>query len=126
MIYFHCKRIYTRLGCISLVAISFELASVEKLNELTEIVKCEQDIEVIYEKNFNGSSMVVEIFINSIPAVALITPIIIEKIRKKNLSKLEIDGDKIIVDNVSEELIKDILNKKLNLNVQIESEEKCK
>jgi hypothetical protein len=69
------------------------------------------DIEVIQEKGFNGEKLL-EVFISSIPAIAIVASIIIERIKTKKISKIVLDGDKLELEGVSEELIKDILSKK--------------
>ncbi len=75
-------------------------------------ISSEPGIDVIHEKSFNGITNLIEIFIDAIPVIAVISPIIIEKIKKKNISKIKIDGDKIEIENISEELLKEIIEKK--------------
>ena len=60
-------------------------------------ISSEPGIDVIHEKSFNGITNLIEIFIDAIPVIAVISPIIIEKIKKKNISKIKIDGDKIFI-----------------------------
>ena len=97
-----------------MVHVIFDINDEIDLNDFIQTTKIEEELEVIHEKNFNGTSMIVEVFINSIPAIALITPVIIAKIKKKNLSNLKIEGDKIEIDNVSEKFIKELLEKTLS------------
>ena len=73
----------------------------------------QSDIVMINEKGFNGET-IIELFVNSIPAMAIIASLLIEKIKNKKVSKIVIDGDKLELEGVSEELIKDILSKKMS------------
>jgi len=69
------------------------------------------DIEVISEKGFNGEPLF-EVFINSMPAIAVFASIIIAKIKTKKVSKVAIEGERIELEGVSEALIREVLERK--------------
>lgn len=75
-------------------------------------ISLEPGIDIVHEKSFNGITNVIEIFIDAIPVIAILSPIIIEKIKKKSICKIKIDGDKIEIENISEELLKEIIENK--------------
>lgn len=95
-----------------MVHILVESNDITELDDLMKI-SLEPGIEIIHEKSFNGITNLIEIFIDSVPIIAIISPIIIEKIKKKKISKIKIDGDKIEIENISEELLKEIIEKKI-------------
>lgn len=66
---------------------------------------------MIVEKGFNGE-VLLELFISTLPAIAIVASIIIEKIKTKKVSKIVIDGEKLELEGISEELIREILTKK--------------
>lgn len=96
-----------------MVHILVESNDMDEFNDFMKI-SLEPGIEVIHEKSFNGLTNLIEIFIDAIPVIAVISPIIIEKIKKKKISKIKIDGEKIEIENISEELLKEIIEKKFS------------
>jgi hypothetical protein len=69
------------------------------------------DIEAIREKGFNGEPLL-EVFINSIPAIAVFASIIVAKVNTKKISKIAIEGERIELEGVSEALVKEVLERK--------------
>ncbi len=98
-----------------MVQVVLECEDLNVYQEIYEISKNTDDFEVINEKNFTGDITIVEMFFEALPTIlAIIIPVLIEKIKKKKVSSLKIDGDIIELKNVSEELLKEVLEKKMN------------
>ncbi len=97
-----------------MLQIQMELANMDDANPLFELADSSEDIDIIHEKNFSGDITVVELYISlAINVVALVVPILKTLIKQKKVSSLKIDGDKIELSNVSDELIEKVLSKKL-------------
>lgn len=96
-----------------MIQMSININESRIVDDLKKIAITEQDVEIIHEKNFNGTETIIEIFINSIPVITLLVPIIVEYIKTQKISKVKIDGDKIEIENVSEEFLKNFLEERL-------------
>ena len=94
--------------------LEFEVWESNDAKELFDLADSNDDIDIVSEKNFSGDVTAIELYISSgINLLTVVIPIIITLIKKKKISKLKIDGDKLEIDNVSEELVEKVLIKKL-------------
>ena len=97
-----------------MLQIQMEFTNMDDANPLLELVDSSEDIEIIQEKNFSGDITTVELYISlAVNVVTLVVPILKALIKQKKVSSIKIDGDKIELSNVSDELIEKVLNKKL-------------
>jgi hypothetical protein len=91
------------------------------VDDFEKLLLSHDDVEVIREKGFNGEPLL-EVFISSIQAIAVVASIIIAKINTRKVSKIVIEGKKIELEGVSEELIKEVLE----INYQRKSSDRNK
>ena len=90
--------------------IEIEMDEVEYASELIRLAETNEDMDIITEKNFSGDLTTIELYISlTINVVTVLVPIIKSLIKHKKISSLKIDGQKIEVNNVSQELIEKIL-----------------
>lgn len=102
--------------------IEIEIDEVEYASELIRLAETNEDIDIITEKNFNGDLTTIELYISlTINVVAVLLPIIKSLIKHNKISTLKIDGQKIEINNVSQELIEKILMQKMGLEAKTES-----
>lgn len=97
-----------------MLQIQMEFANMDDVNPLRELADSSEDIDMIQEKNFSGDITLVELYISlAVNVVALVVPVLKTLIKQKKVSSLKIDGDKIELSNVSDELIEKVLSEKL-------------
>lgn len=102
--------------------IEIEIDDVEYAANLIKLAETNEDIDIITEKNFSGDLTTIELYISlTINVVTVLVPIIKSLIKHKKISSLKIDGQKIEVNNVSQELIETILKKKMEIESKAES-----
>lgn len=102
--------------------IEIEMDEVEYASELIRLAETNEDMDIITEKNFSGDLTTIELYISlTINAVTVLVPIIKSLIKHKKISSLKIDGQKIEVNNVSQELIEKILKEKMEIEAKAES-----
>ena len=77
------------------------------------------DITAIEEKSFTGDVTTIELYVSVVINVLTIVGAAVNAlIAKKKVSSVKIDGDKIELNNVSEDLIKHVVESKLGINTQ--------
>lgn len=97
-----------------MLQIQMEFANMDDVNPLRELADSSEDIDMIQEKNFSGDITLVELYISlAVNVVAFVVPVLKTLIKQKKVSSLKIDGDKIELSNVSDELIEKVLSEKL-------------
>lgn len=102
--------------------IEIEMDEVEYASELIRLAETNEDMDIITEKNFSGDLTTIELYISlTINVVTVLVPIIKSLIKHKKISSLKIDGQKIEVNNVSQELIEKILKQKMEIEAKAES-----
>lgn len=102
--------------------IEIEMDEVEYASELIRLAETNEDMDIITEKNFSGDLTTIELYISlTINVVTVLVPIIKSLIKHKKISSLKIDGQKIEVNNVSQELIEKILKGKMEIEAKAES-----
>ena len=80
---------------------------VEKFYELAETY---EELDVIEEKSFNGDLTTITLYISLTGnIIAILVPIIKTLIEQRKVSKLKMDKEKIELENVSEGLIKQLI-----------------
>jgi len=90
--------------------IKIDLENLSDANELLNLADSNENIDVIQEKNFNGDITTLELYISmTLNVIALIVPVLIKLIKYKKIESLVIDGDKIEVKNISEDLAEKII-----------------
>lgn len=100
-----------------MIQIQMEFANMDDADPLLELADSSEDVEIIQEKNFSGDITTVELYISlAVNVVTLVVPILKALIKQKKVSSIKIDGDKIELSNVSDELIEKVLNKKLGID----------
>lgn len=102
--------------------IEIEMDEVEYASELIRLAETNEDMDIITEKNFSGDLTTIELYISlTINVVTVLVPIIKSLIKHTKISSLKIDGQKIEVNNVSQELIEKILKEKMEIEAKAES-----
>lgn len=102
--------------------IEIEMDEVEYVSELIRLAETNEDMDIITEKNFSGDLTTIELYISlTINVVTVLVPIIKSLIKHKKISSLKIDGQKLEVNNVSQELIEKILVQKMEIEANAES-----
>ena len=102
--------------------IEIEMDEVEYASELIRLAETNEDMDIITEKNFSGDLTTIELYISlTINVVTVLVPIIKSLIKHKKISSLKIDGQKIEVNNVSQELIEKILKEKMEIEAKVVS-----
>ena len=100
-----------------MLQIQMEFANIDDANPLFELADSSGDIEIIQGKNFSGDITTVELYISlAVNIATLVVPILKALIKQKKVSSIKIDGDKIELSNVSDELIEKVLDKKLGIH----------
>lgn len=96
--------------------IEIETDELEYVSELIELSELNDDIDLITEKSFNGDLTIIELYISlTFNIIAIVVPIIKTLIKQRKISSLKIDGQKIEINNVSQELIAKILTDKMEM-----------
>lgn len=102
--------------------IEIEMDEVEYASELIRLAESNEDMDIITEKNFSGDLTTIELYISlTINVVTVLVPIIKSLIKHKKISSMKIDGQKIEVNNVSQELIEKILMQKMEIEAKAKS-----
>ena len=102
--------------------IEIEMDEVEYASELLRLAETNDEMDIITEKNFSGDLTTIELYISlTVNLVTILVPIIKSLIKHKKISSLKIDGQKIEVNNVSQELIEKILKQKMEMEAKAES-----
>ena len=99
--------------------IQIEFNNPEDVRELLSLAEQYEDITAIEEKSFTGDVTRIELHVSgAINILTIVGAALNALIAKKKVSSVKIDGDKIELNNVSEDLIKRIVERKLGLDVQ--------
>lgn len=94
--------------------VELEVDSLEDVHELFDLADNNENIDIITQKNFNGDVTTIELYISlAVNVIAVVVPVINALISQRRVSSLKIDGDKIEVENVTQDLIEKILNENL-------------
>ena len=94
--------------------VELEVDSLEDVHELLDLEDNNENIDIITQKNFNGDVTTIELYISlAVNVIAVVVPVINALISQRRVSSLKIDGDKIEVENVTQDLIEKILNENL-------------
>ncbi len=92
--------------------IELTVDEIEYAKELFDLSENNEGIDIITEKNFTGDLTTIELYISlAINVIVVVIPVIKTIIKQNKVSSLKIDGEKIEVTNVSQELIESILKK---------------
>ena len=103
--------------------IQFEFHNPEDAREILSLAEQYEDITAIEEKSFTGDMTTIELYVSvAINILTIVGAAVNALIAKKKVSSVKIDGDKIEINNVSEDLIKRIVERKLGLDVQDKSD----
>ncbi len=94
--------------------VELEVDSLEDVHELFDLADKNENIDIITQKNFNGDVTTIELYISlAVNVIAVVVPVINALISQRRVSSVKIDGDKIEVENVTQDLIEKILNENL-------------
>lgn len=86
--------------------IQMTVLQTENMEDLYDLVETHGELDIIEEKNFNGDLTTLTLYVSwSITTITILIPVIKTLIKHKKISSLKIDGKKIELTNVSEELI---------------------
>lgn len=97
--------------------IELDMEEIEDISDIMQLEEENDEIDIITEKNFTGDITTVEIFIG---VLEVLIPVVRSLIKNKKISSMKLDGDKIEIKNVSEELVKKILTEKYKNNSNTE------
>lgn len=101
--------------------IQLEFNNQDNAKDILALAENYDEITVIQEKNFTGDVTTIELYVSiAINVLTVIGTAVSALIAKKKVSSVKIDGEKIEVNNVSETLIKHIVESKLGLDAQSE------
>lgn len=99
--------------------IQIEFHNPEDARDILALVEEHDDITAIEEKSFTGDVTTIELYVSvAINILTIVGAAVNALIAKKKVSSVKIDGDKIELNNVSEDLIKRIVESKLGLDAQ--------
>ena len=99
--------------------IQIEFHNPEDARELLSLAERYEDITAIEEKSFTGDVTTIELYVSvAINVLTIVGAAVNALIAKKKVSSVKIDGDKIELNNVSEDLIKHVVESKLGINTQ--------
>ena len=99
--------------------IQIEFHNPEDAREILSLAEQYEDITAIEEKSFTGDVTTIELYVSvAINILTIVGAAVNALIAKKKVSSVKIDGDKIELNNVSEDLIKRIVESKLGINTQ--------
>ena len=99
--------------------IEIEIEEMEDIRKLMQMEEENDEIDIITEKNFTGDITKIEMFIG---AFEILIPLIRSLIKNKKVSSMTLDGEKIELKNVSEELIEKVLKEKYKNNSDSEEQ----
>lgn len=112
---------YLERGFNMLHQIQLEFNNQDNAKDILALAENHDEITIIQEKNFTGDVTTIELYVSvAVNVLTVVGTAVSALIAKKKVSSVKIDGDKIEVNNVSENLIKHIVESKLGLNVQNE------
>lgn len=97
--------------------IELDMEEIEDISDIMQLEEENDEIDIITEKNFTGDITTVEIFIG---VLEVLIPVVRSLIKNKKISSMKLDGDKIEIKNVSEELVEKILTEKYKNNSNTE------
>ena len=89
-------------GGSDMYKIEIEIEEMEDIRELMQMEEENDEIDIITEKNFTGDITKIEVFIG---ALEILIPLVRSLIKNKKVSSMKLDGEKIELKNVSEELL---------------------
>ena len=99
--------------------IQIEFHNPEDASDILSLAEQYDDITAIEEKSFTGDVTTIELYVSvAINILTIVGAVVNALIAKKKVSSVKIDGDKIELNNVSEDLIKRIVERKLGLDAQ--------
>ena len=99
--------------------IQIEFHNPEDARDILSLAEQYDDITAIEEKSFTGDVTTIELYVSiAINVLTIVGAAVNALIAKKKVSSVKIDGDKIELNNVSEDLIKRIVERKLGLDAQ--------
>ena len=99
--------------------IQIEFINPEDARDILSLAEQCDDITAIEEKSFTGEVTTIELYVSvAINVLTIVGAAVNALIAKKKVSSVKIDGDKIELNNVSEDLIKRIVERKLGLDAQ--------
>lgn len=105
--------------------IQLEVTKLDDAKDFFEMEKEYDGIAIIQEKSFSGDITIIELYISAAINVLTIVGITLNAlIKKKKVSTLIIDGERIEIKNVSEKLIERTITSKLNQNTQQTADDK--
>lgn len=100
--------------------IQIEFNNPEDVRELLSLAEQYDDITAIEEKSFTGDVTTIELYVSvAINILTIVGAAVNALIAKKKVSSVMIDEDKIELNNVSEDLIKRIVERKLWLDAEM-------
>lgn len=103
--------------------IKIDLWNPNDASELISIAKENEGIDAVQEKNFSGDITTLELYISlGANILTIIISVINTLIQKKKISSIKINGDAIEINNVSQDFIEKVLNSKLSLTDNNNSE----
>lgn len=99
--------------------IQIEFNNPDDAKEILTLAEKYDEITAIEEKSFTGNVTTIELYVSvAINILTIVGAAVNALIAKKKVSSVKIDGDKIELNNVSEDLIKRIIESKLGINAQ--------
>lgn len=99
--------------------IQIEFHNPEDARDILSLTEQYDDITAIEEKSFTGDVTTIELYVSvAINVLTIVGAAVNALIAKKKVSSVKIDGDKIELNNVSEDMIKRIVQRKLGLDAQ--------
>ena len=103
--------------------IQIEFHNPEDARDILSLAERYDDITAIEEMSFTGDVTTIQLYVSVVINILTIVGAAVKAlIAKKKVSSVKIDGDKIELNNVSEDLIKRIVERKLGLDVQDKSD----
>ncbi len=101
--------------------IQIEFNNPDDAKEILTLAEKYGEITAIEEKSFTGDVTTIELYVSvAINILTIVGAAVNALIAKKKVSSVKIDGDKIELNNVSEDLIKRIVESKLGINAQVQ------
>lgn len=101
--------------------IQIEFNNPDDAKEILTLAEKYSEITAIEEKSFTGDVTTIELYVSvAINILTIVGAAVNALIAKKKVSSVKIDGDKIELNNVSEDLIKRIVESKLGINAQVQ------
>lgn len=103
--------------------IQLDVVDSRDIQELFDLAGKNENIDIIQGKNFSGDITTIELYISmAVNVMAVVVPLLKTLIKQNKLSSLKINGDKIELINVSEELIEKVLEQKLKISEEMTNE----